>query len=145
MQQQPIFQTPPQVITTKDILYIKDMLSWTLLAMKKCAHTAQEISDPDARRAIDELGRMHERHYQVLLRHLKTDNRQAMDHVRSAMQQQQQQGQQHYGQQPYSQQQYGQQWQGNQPQQGNYQGYMPQYGQPQYGQHQYRQHNQGQW
>ena len=35
-QQSAIMQVPPQVITTKDSQYLKDQLSWELLAMKKC-------------------------------------------------------------------------------------------------------------
>ncbi len=35
MQQQQGMTTPPPVISTKDHLYLQDMLNWNLLAMKK--------------------------------------------------------------------------------------------------------------
>jgi len=70
--QQPVYPVPPDVVTTKDHLYLKDQLSWELMAMKKCRHFAQECTDPEIARAIDEAGRMHQRHYELLLKHLKS-------------------------------------------------------------------------
>jgi len=80
-QTQPIMQTPPAVITTKDSAYLKDELSWELLAMKKCSHLARECSDPDIRQAIDKAGLMHQQHYMRILKHLQTNNNQAMSSV----------------------------------------------------------------
>jgi len=85
--QQPIMMQPPQVITTKDHLYLKDQLSWELIAMKKCQHFAQESQDPEIRQAIDKAGQMHQRHYNMLLKHLKHGNRSAMNQVRQLQQQ----------------------------------------------------------
>jgi hypothetical protein len=73
-QQQPIMMEPPKVITTKDLLYLKDQMSWQLNAMKKCAHFANECTDPDVKQAIDNAGRMHQRHYQMLLQHCQNNN-----------------------------------------------------------------------
>lgn len=73
-QQQPVMAQPPQVITTKDCLYLKDELSWELIAMKKCHHLAQECTDPEIKQAIDKAGQMHQRHYQLLLKHLQNNN-----------------------------------------------------------------------
>lgn len=87
--QTPTFMEPPQVITTKDCLYLKDMLSWELLAMKKCYHTAQECIDPQMKQAIDQAGQMHQRHYQILLKHLQHDNQTAMANVQQQMNMQQ--------------------------------------------------------
>ncbi|GMA50656.1 hypothetical protein GCM10025857_20130 [Alicyclobacillus contaminans] len=64
---QPLMQTPPHVITAKDLSYLKDAMSWELIAMKKCAHYAQECSDPDVRACLDRIGRLHQRHYNLLL------------------------------------------------------------------------------
>lgn len=86
-QQQAI--NPPKVITTKDLSYLKDQLSWHLDVMKKCAHFAQESTNPQIKQALDEAGRMHERHYQMLLKHCQNNNTQAM----AAFQQTQQQAQ----------------------------------------------------
>lgn len=74
---QPLMQVPPAVITTKDSLYLKDELSWELLAMKKCSHNARECSDPEIRQAIDKAGLMHQQHYTRILKFLQTNNNQA--------------------------------------------------------------------
>lgn len=74
-------QTPPNVMTTKDTAYLKDQLSWLLLAMKKCSHFANECSDPEIGQAITKAGQMHERHYKLLLKHLQTNNTMQMQQV----------------------------------------------------------------
>lgn len=79
--QQPVMQQPPQVITTKDHLYLKDQLSWELIAMKKCRHFANECTDPEIRQAIDKAGQMHQRHYELLLKHLQNNNAAEMQNV----------------------------------------------------------------
>jgi hypothetical protein len=79
--QQPTFQQPPKVITTKDYMYLRDQLSWELLAMKKCSHFAKECQDPEIRQAIDQAGQMHLRHYQLLLKHLQNNNAAEMNIV----------------------------------------------------------------
>ncbi|WP_407926889.1 spore coat protein [Capillibacterium thermochitinicola] len=35
-----VMTSPPDIITDKDLSYLKDALSWELLAMKKCSHWA---------------------------------------------------------------------------------------------------------
>jgi hypothetical protein len=83
---QAIMEQPPQVITTKDFLYLKDQLSWELLAMKKCHHFAQECSDPQIRQVIDTAGQMHQRHYQLLLKHMQNNNTAEMAKVQQLQQ-----------------------------------------------------------
>ena len=73
-QQQPKLMTPPNVITTKDILYLKDVMSWLLLATKKCAHFSGEVQDPQLKQTIDRIGPMHQRHYNLVLQHCQTNN-----------------------------------------------------------------------
>jgi hypothetical protein len=80
-QQTNIMQIPPQVITTKDTLYLKDQLSWELLAMKKCRHFAQECSDQEMSQMIDKAGQMHQRHYMLLLKHLQNNNTEEMKKI----------------------------------------------------------------
>ena len=80
-QQAGIMPVPPKVITTKDASYLKDQLSWLILAMKKCSHFARECSDPEISQAIDKAGKMHERHYNLLLKHLQNNNTQEMKSV----------------------------------------------------------------
>lgn len=88
--QQPLMMQPPQVITTKDYLYLKDQLSWELIAMKKCRHFAQECIDPEIVQAIDKAGQMHLRHYEMLLKHLQNDNNAQMQQVQQMQQSQSQ-------------------------------------------------------
>ncbi|MGO4268752.1 hypothetical protein AB4Z22_02720 [Paenibacillus sp. TAF58] len=80
-QQNTIMQVPPQVITTKDSQFLKDQLSWELLAMKKCRHFAQECSDPEISQLIDKAGQMHQQHYMLLLKHLQNNNTEEMKKV----------------------------------------------------------------
>ncbi|MFM9278497.1 ferritin family protein [Paenibacillus jiagnxiensis] len=85
-QQQLVMTVPPQVITTKDHLYLKDQLSWELVAMKKCSHFAAECSDPEIAQAIEQAGQMHQRHYNLLLKHLQNDNSAEMEWVQQLQQ-----------------------------------------------------------
>ncbi|PTQ51766.1 MAG: hypothetical protein BLITH_1404 [Brockia lithotrophica] len=65
---------PPNAITTKDALYLKDILSWELLAVKKCTDFQQHIQDPALKQLFSEIAGMHRRHYDTLLGHLQTQN-----------------------------------------------------------------------
>jgi len=56
-------------LSTKDFNYLKDHLSWELLAMKKCAHYAAECQDAQTAHLINQVGMMHERHYNSLLQY----------------------------------------------------------------------------
>lgn len=61
-------------LSTKDLLYVKDQLSWELLAMKKCHHFAQECLDPEIRQELERTGKMHQSHYERLLNHLNPNS-----------------------------------------------------------------------
>lgn len=78
---QPLIAVPPQVITIKDHLYLKDQLSWELVTMKKCHHFAAECSDAEIAQAIEQAGQMHQRHYNLLLKHLQNDNTAEMQSI----------------------------------------------------------------
>lgn len=69
-----VMNQPPNMLTTKDHLYITDMLSWNLLAMKKANHWAGECQDQEVLTAIEQAGQMHQQHYQKILSHLETSN-----------------------------------------------------------------------
>nr|WP_202617890.1 ferritin-like domain-containing protein [Bacillus dakarensis] len=84
---QPQIPTPPRAITSKDILYLKDALSWELLAFKKFHFLAQQSTDPEIKQALDKAGAMHQNHYQRLLTHLQVDNNTAMANIPSPNQQ----------------------------------------------------------
>lgn len=72
--QQSRMQSPPEAITTKDLLYIKDAMSWEMLAFKKFHFYAQLVQNQEISQALDEAGRMHQNHYQMLLNHLQVNN-----------------------------------------------------------------------
>lgn len=79
MQQQQNFQTqnqqgmmpqPPGVVSTKDALYLTDMMSWNLLAAKKAHFFASQCQDSQLKSEAEKCGSMHQRHYQTLLHHV---------------------------------------------------------------------------
>lgn len=57
-------------LSTKDFNYLKDHMSWELLAAKKCAHFAGECQDPQIAQLINQVGQMHERHFNTLLQYV---------------------------------------------------------------------------
>lgn len=57
-------------LSSKDLLYVKDQLSWELLAMKKCHHFAQECQDTEISQELERIGKIHQQHYETLLNHL---------------------------------------------------------------------------
>lgn len=75
-QNQPLMNEPPQIISTKDHLYLTDMLSWNLTAMKKARFYAQQCQIPEVQAALDQAGQMHHRHYQQILKHLNANAQQ---------------------------------------------------------------------
>jgi hypothetical protein len=68
--QQTTMQQPPGVISTKDSLYLTDMMSWNLLAAKKSHFFAGQCQDPELKAEAEKCAQMHQRHYQQLLGHL---------------------------------------------------------------------------
>lgn len=89
---QVVMKEPPAVLTTKDHLYIKDMLSWNLDAFKKAFHAAQLCSDPDVKAVLNEGVQMHQRHYDSILNHLEKEmNKSQTSQMAIAQQQIQQQ------------------------------------------------------
>jgi hypothetical protein len=87
---QPPIPNPPRAITTKDVLYIKDALSWELLAFKKFHFMANQLQNPQLKEALNKAGQMHQNHYQRLLTHLQVDNNTALANLPNTQQQQQQ-------------------------------------------------------
>lgn len=70
-------QMPPSVISTKDHLYLNDMLNWNLLAMKKRILWRKECQDQTLKQELDRVGHMHHDHYQRILKHLRPGQRQS--------------------------------------------------------------------
>jgi len=68
---QSIQQQPPEMISTKDLLYISDMLSWNLNAFKKAKFYAEQCETSEIRDAFNQAGLMHQQHYQTILQYLQ--------------------------------------------------------------------------
>lgn len=65
-----VMPEPPQVISTKDLNYLKDAMSWEIVAMKKYYHFSEECQDPEIKQLFDKAGQMHQKHYDMLLKHV---------------------------------------------------------------------------
>ncbi|MDR7237870.1 hypothetical protein [Neobacillus drentensis] len=68
--QQTTMQQPPGVVSTKDALYLTDMMSWNLLSAKKAHFFAGQCQDQEIRAAAEKVSQMHQQHYQQILGHL---------------------------------------------------------------------------
>lgn len=66
-------EQPPNVITIKDLAYLKDAMSWELLTMKKCRQYASFCTDPELQNQIDGVGQMHQKHYEKLLQYIQSN------------------------------------------------------------------------
>ncbi|GAK08489.1 hypothetical protein [Geomicrobium sp. JCM 19038] len=62
---------PPVVITTKDQLYLSDMLNWNLTAAKKAHFYAQHAMEADVKTKFEQVAQMHENHYNRLMPYLQ--------------------------------------------------------------------------
>lgn len=59
------------LIGEKELLYIKDYLSWELLAVKKCEETAKTMECQQLAQMVRDLGNKHQQHYNTILRQLQ--------------------------------------------------------------------------
>jgi hypothetical protein len=59
------------LMTDKELNYLKDFLSWELLAMKKCNEAAINCTDPQIQNLLKQTGQKHQQHYNALLSHLQ--------------------------------------------------------------------------
>ncbi|MDA7027485.1 hypothetical protein PJ311_12900 [Bacillus sp. CLL-7-23] len=73
MQNQQQMTTPPSVLSTKDHLYLKDMLNWNLLAMKKAHFMAEQCQDQTLKTELERTGQMHHNHYNTILEQLHSN------------------------------------------------------------------------
>ncbi|WP_028976023.1 hypothetical protein [Sporolactobacillus terrae] len=69
-QNQVTYPQPPAILSTKDFLYIEDMLSWNLEVIKKAHAYATMCQDQDVVQAMNRTCQLHMRHYQAILNHL---------------------------------------------------------------------------
>ncbi len=58
-------------LTDKELHYMKDYLSWELLAMKKYHHNASLCVDTNIKSKLNELGLKHKQHYETILNQLQ--------------------------------------------------------------------------
>jgi len=70
-EQQPMYPEPPKMVSTKDFLFLNDMLSWNLLAAKKMNSAAQICQLPDLKKEFESAAQMHTKHYNELLKTLQ--------------------------------------------------------------------------
>lgn len=71
MQQQNANMTANRnLLSDKELLYVKDYLSWELLAVKKCKEAADACTDPQIRQLINQTGQKHMNHYETILSEL---------------------------------------------------------------------------
>ena len=64
-------QSVPNIISTKDLSYISDMLNWNLTFKKKVDHFNNEVNDQDIKNLFSNLSQMLLNHYQKLENILK--------------------------------------------------------------------------
>lgn len=58
-------------LTDKELHYVKDFLSFELLAMKKINHAASSCVDINIQNKLKEIGMRHKQHYEDLLTQLQ--------------------------------------------------------------------------
>ncbi|MBE3593494.1 MAG: ferritin-like domain-containing protein [Candidatus Carbobacillus altaicus] len=84
--------TPPKMVSTKDLLYLKDMMAWQLLAIKRYHHLSQELQNQTLKQMLGQLIDMHKAHYQTLLDYTQINNEQAIQQFNQQMMQAAQMG-----------------------------------------------------
>ena len=57
----------PNIISTKDLSYIKDMLSWNLVMAKKSKEYLKLAGDKDVKELLNKVNEVHKSHYEMLL------------------------------------------------------------------------------
>lgn len=57
----------PQMISTKDLLYICDMFEWMITAAKKANHFSNEVQDAEIKEVLAQIVEVHAKHCQTLV------------------------------------------------------------------------------
>ena len=57
----------PNIISTKDLSYIKDMLSWNLVMAKKSKEYLKLVGDKDVKELLKKVNEVHKNQYEMLL------------------------------------------------------------------------------
>lgn len=58
-------------ITTKELNYVKDYLSWELYMSKLCRQYAGQVSDQNTGRMMDQIGQVHQQNFNDFYRYLE--------------------------------------------------------------------------
>lgn len=61
----------PEMISTKDIAYIKDMFNWNIVAMKKFDNYIENVENPDIIKELNSLADMHFQNCSTLIKLLE--------------------------------------------------------------------------
>jgi hypothetical protein len=64
-------QTNMTPLSEKDLAYIKDHMSWELLACKKAYQYAHQTQEPECRQLAFQAAETHQRNYERVLKHLQ--------------------------------------------------------------------------
>ncbi len=65
-----VMPDPPPILSTKDLLYMEDMLSWNLNMVKKTHFFAGQCQDPLVKQTLTKTCKMHQDHYYKIVEHL---------------------------------------------------------------------------
>ncbi len=57
----------PNIISTKDLAYIEDMIKWNLVLSKKARMYKNEATNQDIKKFFGDVSKLHSAHYKVLL------------------------------------------------------------------------------
>lgn len=61
----------PNIISTKDLDYIKDMLKWNFVLVKKANFFMEVITDEDSKKLIEKVIKVHKSQYEKIMDILK--------------------------------------------------------------------------
>lgn len=64
---------PPNVISSKDMNYIEDMLAWNMNAAKTARDAASKVTDQEIKDELQRTYQMHKKHYDQLLSYLQNN------------------------------------------------------------------------
>ncbi len=59
-------------ISTKELNYVKDFLSWELYMAKLCNQYANQMSDPNYSRLVEQSGQIHQQNYSDMFNYLES-------------------------------------------------------------------------
>lgn len=62
-------------LSTKEVNYLKDHLSWELAAVKRCYNYAQECQDQKFTQLLHEVGKIHQENFTDLLNYCNQKSR----------------------------------------------------------------------